>query len=1191
MSTQGRLGMQAGLFGAVDDPVNECEYSTGVPDLQTLFGLEVDVQLADGAQRFEAVNPFSSYIVQAPAGSGKTALLTQRFLALLSQVNQPEKIVAMTFTKKAAAEMRERILGALKTGLQSAPSADASLFERNTWKLAQKALQRDSEQAWSLLQNPNRLRIKTIDGINGFLVGQMPLLSKMGAQPRVTDQATRYYQQAARMALKDDSCQAAMADLLRLVNGRYQRAEALIVSMLGKRDQWMQNLLSVQDEAARDELEWALQLVVEQEMQSQLAHLSAVRALLTEAAELADYARANGAENLQPLCAGELGNGIDSLAAWRSLADWLLTGQDQIRKSVTKNNGFPAGKGAAKENKERFVNALAGLRDAPDAEQVRLSLAVLKGLPEPHYSDEQWQSLQSLIHLLKMAAAYLKVAFRHGGEADFIEIAQAASQALGREEEPTELAQHLDYRIEHLLVDEFQDTSREQYALIRKLVAGWQPGDARTLFIVGDPMQSIYRFREAEVGNFLDAWQGRIGDVQLTPLNLQVNFRSSRAVIDWVNRQFKQVFPKQNRIASGAVCYSDSLASSEDDTPAVFTHWQLNQTAESEAVDVVQLIKQRLRELDSAAKIAVLGRTRSSLMTIASLLKQQEIGFRAVELEGLAERQEIQDVLALSRALLHLADRPAWIALLRSPLVGLNLPDLHALLGEHFSTPAWQQIQPKQWPESLSERARQRLAFALPVLHTALQRLGSMPFSLLVRECWLQLDGAHSVENQTALDNVTVFWETLAGLDGEVVDAQRLEEMIANLYASPDAAQESQRIELMTMHKSKGLEFDTVILPGLGRKPRSDDKQLLSWMSFLGPQTEVKTDAQTMREWLVMAPLDQKGQGDSLLTGLLRRFEQEKQDYELGRLLYVAATRAKRQLHLFGEVRYRISDREESPRPLPNSGSLLEALWPCVQNDFVKLAADYDEVDEAIEAFEFAPKIRRLPLQRAYLLDQLTFASERHSAAVQKPDETPTASKPVALSASAPDAAFYESSPEQALLNTSVGNLVHLVLEQWASLESWPEVREQLPFYRYWLRNQGVEGTLLEQAIERVLRSLTHARGNAKLVWALDQKHREAQCEYPLTSLEDDGVANHIVDRTFVDEGEVRWIVDYKTSHLASDAAEKVDAFVEKQVEVYRPQLERYGKLLAEIDRAAGRSRAQKWVLYFTDMDRWVELN
>lgn len=1178
----------------------DAQLSDGVSEqtrFESLFGLQPDSSLVDGAARFQAINPFGSYIVQAPAGSGKTALLMQRFLALLSQVDQPEKIIAMTFTKKAAAEMRERIMSALKLGLGDAPASD-NLFELNTWKLARKVLERDSEQAWSLLQNPNRLRVKTIDGINGFLVGQMPLLSRMGAQPKMTDNASALYLEAARLVLKDTGSQEAVGSLLRLVNGRYNRAESLLVSMLQKRDQWMGNLYAMRDEQARENLEFALQLIVQQELKTTTAHLKSVSQVLEEMVQLADYAVANEQPKLEPLVGSwPLRDSIEDLPAWRALASWLLTGGGEIRKTVTKANGFPAGGGEAKENKAQFLNALATLREGMHSQAVTESLKVLSALPDPEYSEKQWEDLQWLIHLLTMSAGYLKVVFRSAGQADFIEVAQAASQALGSDLEPTELAQQLDYQIEHLLVDEFQDTSSEQSKLIERLVAGWQAGDGKTLFIVGDPMQSIYRFREAEVGNFLKAWQGKVADVSLTPLNLEINFRSSQAVVEWVNRSFKTVFPKQSDIQTGAVAFSKAVAFSDDEQPAIFNHWAVNRSNEAEAQQVVELIQTRLAEIANSPKksIALLGRTRSSLMGIALLLKQQGIAFRAVELEGLQDRQEIQDCLALSRALLHLADRPAWIALLRSPLVGLSLNDLHALMGHDLYQPVWALMNTESLETlGLSEEGILRCAVAMPILETAIQRLHSVPFSWLVKETWLQLEGAQTVESATALDNVEVFIQTLTQFDGEVLEADRLDEMIERLYASPDASEGSQKTELMTMHKSKGLEFDTVILPGLGRRPRGDDRQLVSWMQFLGPENSTHSDsedqAQTqtgeMHEWLVMAPIDQSGQDSSLLAGLLRRFDQTKSANELARVLYVAVTRAKAQLHLFGSINFKESEKEN--KIAPNRGSLLEALWPCVKSEFEALCYAYETSESDEKAEHILPKVSRLPLERKPFSAFMDFKAYKSPIIESEGFESPI------LVAESVDAATNSSqnTHEQALLNTEVGNLVHAVLEQMVhdGIEHWhsEEVEARKPIYQQWLQQKGLSSDLLEQGVQRVMRSLNNAVQNPMVCWALEFNHQASKTEYPLTSFDSETqtVLNHIVDRTYLDEHGIRWIIDYKTSAFEGDK-QQIRAFIEQKITEYRPQLARYGALFDQLD---GGARSQKWVLYFSDLDRWVEV-
>jgi len=1170
--------------------------------LQAFYGIEPDVGLADGLARFQGVHPHHSYIVQAPAGSGKTSLLAQRFLALLSQVDSPEQIVAMTFTKKAAAEMRERIIEALQFGQQSLPS-DAILVQKNTWKLAQKALQRDAEKGWNLLQNPNRLRIKTIDGLNSYLVGQMPLLSKVGGQPQLLQDASSAYQEAVRQVLKMPELEEAVGRLLRLVNGRFQRAESLLMSMLAKRDQWMRTLIQYQGEEAREVLQDAIEEIIGKTLIQHKQALYYLSDAFAEICSLVDYAVANGQEQLRPLSgAWPLSGEIEAVEKWRLLTDWILTGQNEIRKTVTKNNGFIAGKGEAKENKDRFLDALEQVRlAAANDEKVLPALAALKGLPDAEYSDQQWQDLQWLIQLLTMSVAHLKIVFQQHAQADYIEIAQAASTALGTELEPTDLAQQLDYQIQHLLVDEFQDTSSEQYRLLTQLISGWQPDDGRTLFLVGDPMQSIYRFREAEVGNFLKAWQGQVGTVSLKQLNLEVNFRSSAGVVNWVNQAFAKVLPEQNDIEKGAVCYTHSKAFSNDDDLAVFGNWALNRSQKEEAQQIVGLIQQRLAELTKEdfhsangkqKTIALLGRSRSSLAPIAQLLKQQNIGFRAVELESLSERQEVQDILALSRALLHLADRAAWIALLRSPLVGLNLPDLTRLIGDMPYQSAWAAIERyrnkegqgwrfEKLPE-LTQEALLRLNQSIPVLDNALQKLGSLPFATLLRETWLQLDGPQTVENALALENVEVFCLTLAESDSPIINLQQLEQQMEKLFARPDSSPESQRIELMTMHKSKGLEFDTVILPGLGRQPRGDDTELVSWFQFLSDEGQ---------EQLVIAPLDQKGQSTSLLRQLLKGFEKEKQNFELGRLLYVAATRAKARLHLFGDIKFQptVKQLESGNCPVqPKRDSLLESLWPFVKKEFAELAEPYEPIENEDSSLELPlPKVSRLPLDRtgfASMNPAPLFAIQSNSELETGADVTEFINEGSDIMFESADLVF---SQKDALLNTTVGNLVHAIFEQMVNedLSLWNSqtIQQRLPVYQQWLSQQGLADEQMLEALRRVEKSLQHAIDNADFKWALQNTHLESATEFPLTSIDGDVIANHIIDRTFVDDQGQRWIVDYKTS--VYDGSDE-ESFIQKQLEKYRPQLQRYGQLFAQME-----SRPQKWILYFSYLNRFVDVN
>ena len=169
------------------------------------------------------------------------------------------------------------------------------------------------------------------------------------------------------------------------------------------------------------------------------------------------------------------------------------------------------------------------LRSLGSDQRLSEDLPTLRTLPDPVYSDEQWRMLEALLELLPAAVAELQVVFQAQGKADYVEIALRALRALGTPDEPTDLALAFDYRLQHILVDEFQDTSFSQLDLLERLTGGWADGDGRTLFCVGDPMQSIYRFRQAEVGLFIDLQQHGLRNLRLEPLRLEANFRSTPA--------------------------------------------------------------------------------------------------------------------------------------------------------------------------------------------------------------------------------------------------------------------------------------------------------------------------------------------------------------------------------------------------------------------------------------------------------------------------------------------------------------------------------------------------------------------------------------------------------------------------------------------------------------------------------------
>jgi ATP-dependent exoDNAse (exonuclease V) beta subunit len=670
-------------------------------------------RIAEDAAARERALTVASFIVEAPAGAGKTELLTQRYLRLLATVEQPEEVLALTFTNKAATEMRDRILGSLE--IAAAGVAPEPPHKRRTFALAAEALAHDAACGWNLLEHPGRLRITTLDALCASLARQMPYLSRFGSQPVVTDDAAAHYAAAARrtLAMVEDGHADAevVAAALAFMDNHAGRLENLLVDMLARRDQWLPRIGRLDVADLQAEVEAGFAALIERD-------LAAVGALLDNRWQqrlmpLARFAAAHAPEILAALhdwCAPLLAT-ADDLPRWRALAALLLAGSGSVRKVVDKRIGFPADKAFAAQ-KAAMTEALADLAALPGSEEC---LGLLARLPPPWLSAEEWANVENFARLLRLAAGQLWLVFQEAGAVDFIEIAARAGLALGDEEAPTDLAQALDYRIRHLLIDEFQDTSPPQVELIAKLMRGWLPDDGRTLFVVGDPMQSIYRFRKADVGLFLRVREDGIGGIRLGHLRLFRNNRSWPAIVDWVNEVFPAIFPAADAPESGAVRYAPAAATrpAREDS-AVSLHALIadddDEAASIEARRVLEIIRDT-RCAAPEASIAILVRARSHLDALVAEIRRSapELRFQAVDIEGLNERQHVQDLLTLFRALHHRADRVYWLALLRAPWCGLTLADLHALAGDDRRQTIWQLMQDEARLARLSADGQHRL--------------------------------------------------------------------------------------------------------------------------------------------------------------------------------------------------------------------------------------------------------------------------------------------------------------------------------------------------------------------------------------------------------------------------------------------------------------------------------------------------
>jgi ATP-dependent exoDNAse (exonuclease V) beta subunit len=1199
--------------------------------------------LSDSTIREQALDPRLCCVVQAPAGSGKTELLIQRILVLLAEVERPEEILAITFTKKAAGEMRTRVLHALRAAEQPlAQDASAHLVLQR--ERARAALARDRERGWNLLQQPARLGIQTIDSLCASLAARLPLTAGFGAPSAIHNTPQVLYLEAATQVLEriqsvdEDADVQALETLLPHLGNDLARVRDLFAGMLAKRDQWLRHI----QHADQDVLESALRRLVEDELHT-LQNLfppalrgetAGLMATLCANLEMMDVDDSDPRMTWQvpgwPSC------DIGELSRWQGLAELLLTQGGTWRKSVTAKNGVPAlsEKGIDKDTKAersalktRLSELLAALGEHPELEA---ALDACRSIPQPQYSARDWDVLAALLRLLKLAVAELHYIFAQRGAVDYVENALAALRTLGDTDEGiSDIQLALDYRLRHILIDEFQDTSTTQFELLKRLISGWYPGEqafseaeGRSLFLVGDPMQSIYRFREADVGLFLLAQHEGVGGLALQSLELSTNFRSQAGIVDWVNRVFPAVLAPQDNLSEGAVRYAEPAAvafHAEADGRAVQLHLLEKakpadedgdsgpERGKAEAAHVVRLVQNALASLasdgehlkDADRSIAILVRSRSHLVQIIPALRAASIPFQAVEIEQLADQPMVHDLMALTRALLHPADRIAWLAVLRAPWCGLGLADMLLLAEGESQATVWQLMQDDQRLQKLSPDAQTRLLALRPILASGLAESGRISLRRQVEGVWLALGGASCARHAQELNEAEIFFDLLDSLHSEqggVIEAFDLENKLKTLYAPPDSC---AHVQLMTIHKSKGLQFHTVILPGLARTPRNSDSPMLIW------RERETSDMSRGAPDLLLAPIKAAGENRKKIAPTLytwlQGMEATRERHESSRLLYVATTRAIQRLHLLAEV-----GQDKDGAWNPPSSSLLKRLWAgvefmlddashCASNDELLATARAASIEKSLNFPSFEKALNLPPFEKG---GQGGFKGLRRLTQVGTPPQTPDA-LPLATRSTKPllPSSHVSTGASTAPWSTSdetprfVGTLLHRLFERIAldnahdEAEVWNAARIQTlqPALRRELQHLGVIASRLDAALAQVTHALHTTLNDPRGRWIL-AKHDDAQCEWALSGVLDGTAVNAVIDRSFSEHG-IRWIIDYKTAAPDTANGESANDFLDRQQNQYRAQLESYAALL----RIQDCSLDIRLGLYFPLVAEWRE--
>ncbi|SFA80841.1 ATP-dependent helicase/nuclease subunit A [Collimonas sp. OK607] len=882
-----------------------------LPSAYRMNGEVVDAQGFTNA----ACDPQHSVVVEACAGSGKTWLLVARMLRLLLAGAAPSELLAITFTRKAAQEMRERLLELLHDlALQPDAKVRNLLLERG---IAPQAMTQVLPAARNLyervLASPQSLSIDTFHSWFARLLKIAPLASGVPHGYALTEKTGELQADAYlrfMQSLNDEDNSQVKQDLLTLYQlvGDFSTRK-LLNAFLDKRAEWW----AVIQQGVDAPMEWLREMCGEDAEVDARLSLWDDEKLLSQVKQIAWLLGQGSATNQKRATAIEM-----ALTAGAAVGNF-----DALCNQFFDDAGKPRSNGKTKDFLKALENSLGGnALDAFEAEFFATGEA-LKLLRKRSY-ERTVISLNQ--HLFSVGNAYLECYQALKAEQrvfDFADLEWQAYRLLTNPESAAYLQSRLDSRYKHILLDEFQDTNPLQWSIVRAwLNAYGEDAGQPSVFVVGDPKQSIYRFRRAEPRVF-EAARKLLQEQGATVLQANQTRRNASAIVDVLNASFyaNPLFSAQTTLGEvGGVVWRLPLIRQAGDEAAEAPQGLRNPltTAREESEDarrrdegrqlaqalwrarqeLVVLQEQGSRKIQWS-DVMLLVKKRSHLGAYESALREAGIPFMSDKRGGLLESLEISDLIALLTFLITPDDARALGHVLKSPIFGASDNDLIGLA---------QRTERGWWPRlraaALEHDAAPALQRASVLLEDWLQAAPRLPVhdlldvilhrgQLLARYA----QAATPLSRSQAIGNIETFVELALNMDAgrypslpKFIDALRSLQNAAGGdapdEASIDAATDAVRI--LTVHSAKGLEAPVVVLLDANHsKPARDDYGILcDW-----PQ-----DAEAPQHFSAFGSSAERGAARDPLFAAEEGFKTQE-DWNL---LYVATTRAKQLLIISG---------------------------------------------------------------------------------------------------------------------------------------------------------------------------------------------------------------------------------------------------------------------------------------------------
>jgi ATP-dependent helicase/nuclease subunit A len=1091
-------------------------------------------------------------IVIAGAGSGKTRVLVERYLALLdANPDWPlNALVAITFTKKAAEEMRDRV----RQGLESRLYAASEPTEIDRWT--------------ALFSQIDSARIDTIHGLCADLLRANAAEARLDPDFEVLDEVD------AAILLEDT-------------------IDTVLMALAAFDDPALELLTEYDSRTLRQTLTDEALLLAPLKQHSPEELLDYWRAMWEEEAvrRFDDFCRwLDGAK----ICEQK---GDDLFAQrWRECRQAIA--RIQRDSDVVERLGA-CGNIAALSMRGGSAKVWGG-KDALDEAKTALSTIrgyareVLKAVGDPPGEDEEraahltplWVSL-----IGRVSAAY-RQAKAEQSLLDFNDLEQITSDLLRHD---SVQARYRDAEFRHLLVDEFQDTNDTQWQIIQRLAGTDRQG---SMFVVGDQKQSIYAFRGADVSVF-----GQVRDQIVAAggkeIPLAISFRTHQPLVTCFNELFARLLVRDphSPVAAYQVERGEEMEAHRTTPPQnspplellLIDRYQYDdegQPIPDEQGKVKALsaddrrrwealeIAQRLRAMvESGALVydketgenrpvdygdmAILFRSLRQVTLYEEVFKVVGLPFVTVAGRGYYDRQEVWDLLNLLRALYNPADDLSLAVALRSPLFGLSDDALLALRLPDDGSPSppgslWEALTNRG--QSLSPVERERAAYARACLDELRAVAGRVTISELLRSA-LERTGYLAVlsglpDGPRRRGNVEKLLE-IAQTSGKVTlgaFSQYLRDMSEREVRESEAVVDvSGAVSIMTVHASKGLEFPVIVLADASWERGSGQRDAVIWDEGLGLGCKVYADS-----------------GDLVMPFGYRQVAQRQElrdEAERLRLLYVAATRAGDYLLVSGraqqdrdqtgwkssgwldllldalELRHEVQPAEERLLDRPWGQARIHALgrWPQEQ---ISASGDAGEqsgwqirtpaVDPTapplLAPVASPPETRARHLSATHIAD--LGGMKRAGDPLEQRQHRERFRRMVLQDA--PD--FVEeirSAGEKRITRRQIGEIVHLALQHW-QLPDQPDLHELLYSYAW---RQGITDHISCYEAARQANRLLVTFKNSDMYRLIDNA-RQVYRELPFIYERDGYIIHGIIDVLLQTAGGEWVIVDYKTGRV-----------------------------------------------------------